>query len=68
MEAARARATLFLTPEEKDELEAQAAAEGVSLSLLMYRRIFNKPDETRPLGRKPKHERHQPEGMFDMAG
>lgn len=58
----------FVSPEEKAQLEADAKAAGVSVSLLMYRRIFDKPDAERRVGRKPKHPRNQPEGLFPMTG
>jgi len=41
---------------EKAQLEADARAEGVSVSTLIYRRTFNKPDARRPQGRRPKHD------------
>lgn len=53
----------FVTTAEKAELESQAAAEGISVSLLIYRRVFNKPEETRRPGRKPKHDRGQAEEL-----
>lgn len=60
--------TLLLTTEEKKQLQRMADAEGVSLSLFMYRRVFNKPDAERPRGRKPKHARDQDEGLFAKTG
>ena len=57
-----------VTPEEKRQLEAQAEAERISVGLLMYRRIFDKPEAERPRGRKPKHGRDQSEGLFQMTG
>lgn len=47
-----ASAKFFLDPEEKADLEAQALAENISLSLLVYRRVMGKPDAVaRPVGR-----------------
>ena len=58
----------FMSPEEKAQLEAEAKADGVSVSLLIYRRVFDKPDAERRVGRKPKHARNQAEGLFPMTG
>jgi hypothetical protein len=57
-----------VSPEEKAALEAQAAAEGVTVSLLVYRRAFNKPDAQIKRGRRPKHAPSQPERLFDKTG
>lgn len=59
---------LRVTTQEKAALEAEAAAEGITLSVLLYRRVFDKPDARRPRGRRRKHEREQPEGLFDDSG
>jgi hypothetical protein len=56
-----------VSPEEKAALEAEAAAEGVTVSLLVYRRTFNKPDAQIRRGRRPKHAT-QPERLFDKTG
>lgn len=57
-----------LTVDEKAQLEALAAAEGVSVSLFVYRRVMNRPDAQRPRGRRPKVQRAQPEELFQMTG
>lgn len=64
-------AQVFLDEEEKAELEALAAAEGVSVSLFLYRRAFNKPDANHRVGRppKPRNERSQTEQLdLGMTG
>lgn len=57
-----------VSPDEMRELEQAAAAEGVTVSTLVYRRVMNKPDAVRRTGRPPKHSRTQPEGLFQMTG
>lgn len=54
-----------VTFDEKAQLQADAAAEGVTVSALIYRRVFNKPDAERRVGRPPQN---QPEGLFPMTG
>jgi hypothetical protein len=43
-----------VTAAEKAQLAEEAAAEGVTLSTLLYRRAMNKPDARRPQGKRPK--------------
>ena len=67
MAKAEAAVQLWLTHAEKKRLQEEAAAEGVSMSVLLYRRVFDQPDATRKAGRKPKNDPKQPEGLFDIA-
>lgn len=64
------RMVMGVSPQEKTLIEAAAAREGVSVSVFMYRRIFNRPDATRQVGR-PKSAGNdsasQAEGLFDIA-
>lgn len=43
-----------MTSQEKAQLAEEAAAEGVTLSTLLWRRAFNRPDASRHWGNKPK--------------
>lgn len=70
MSAAEERLVVGLTKEEKQLLEEAARREGVSMGLLAYRRIFNKPDATRRLGRPPKNAAPSTDegALFKMIG
>lgn len=46
---------MSVSPDEKALIEAAAAKEGVTLSVFMYRRVFNQPDAKRDRGRKPRN-------------
>lgn len=68
MAEGRTTVSTMVSVEERSQLEAEAAAEGVTLSTLLYRRALNKPDAERRPGRPAKHARTQPEGIFSMTG
>lgn len=70
MSAAEERVVVGLTKAEKQLLEETARREGVSVGLLAYRRIFNKPDATRRAGRPPKNAAPTSEegALFGMTG
>lgn len=54
---ARKTIAVYLTEDEKAQLDAEAAEAGISTSLLAYRRMFNNPEAPpRPVGRRPKHQ------------
>lgn len=59
----RPKVQVIVTPEEKAQLEAEARAQGISVGLLVYRRVFDKPDAQRPRGPKPRHTRNQREEL-----
>lgn len=56
--------SLRVTPEEKEAVLAEAEREGVTVSVLLYRRIFNAPDAHRHVGRPPRYRREQDEELF----
>lgn len=68
--ATDAVAQVRMTHEEKQMLEDAAKREGVSVSLYMYRRIFNEPTAMRRPGRRPKHQAtpQNEDGLFKMTG
>lgn len=61
----KAAVLLRMSPEDKEHLLAEAADEGISLQVLLERRLLGKHNDDRNPGRKPK-DRH-PE-LFRMTG
>lgn len=70
MSAAEDRLVVGLSKEEKAQLAAEAEREGISMGLLAYRRIFDKPHATRRVGRPKKHSHDNPQeaGLFKLTG
>lgn len=70
--AARPRADatvgVRMTSEEKAQLAREAAAEGVTLSTLVWRRAFNRPHAIRRQGNQPKHTVDDEIEGFGMTG
>lgn len=58
-------AALRLTHSEKAQLQAEADAEGITISVLLYRRAFGVPDANHARGRVPGA---QQEALFQMTG
>jgi hypothetical protein len=66
--AKRETVNTSVTEDERRELEAEAARQGVTLSVLVYRRVMLKPDAVKKPGRPRRHPRTQDEGLFGMTG
>ncbi len=63
MSAATERVMVRVTPEDRERLVAWAAEAGVSIGCFISRKVFDRPDEQRPVGRRPRIKRAQPEEL-----
>lgn len=58
---------LRVSREEKDALQAEADSLGITVSVLIYRKLFDKPDAQRQRFGTPRGD-HDEEGLFRMTG